>query len=126
MANYIDGYAFPIAKQHLDDYRQVAEGVATIWKEYGALDYAEFVCDDPSIEGTLSFTSALNTAADEIVIFGWITFESRAARNLAHKKVAADPRMDELVGPLMASNNPIFDPARMAYGGFSRLITSPK
>jgi len=39
MANYIDGFALPIPKTHLDQYRRVARTVAEIWKEHGALAY---------------------------------------------------------------------------------------
>ena len=124
MANYIDGFAFPIAKQHIDRYRLVAEDVAAIWRAHGALDYAEFICDDPSLEGTLSFATALNATAEEVVIFGWVAFESREARDLANQTVAADPKIEELVGPLMNSDKPIFNQMRMAYGGFTPLILS--
>ncbi len=39
MAMYIDGFAFPIPKAHLDEYKEVVDKVAEIWKEYGATGY---------------------------------------------------------------------------------------
>ena len=30
---------------------------------------------------------------DEVILFGWIVFDSEDARNLANQLVAADPRM---------------------------------
>ena len=118
MARYIDGFVLPIPRDRLDDYRRLAEAVAGIWKEYGALDYLEFVGDDMAHEGTRPFSDLLDATDDEVIVFGWVTFESREARDLANKKVAADPRM----GELMAASDTGFDAVRMAYGGFSRFV----
>ena len=46
MASYIDGFVLPIPRIHLDEYKSVAEQVASIWKEYGALEYFEYVGED--------------------------------------------------------------------------------
>ena len=50
MKNYIDGFVLPIPRIYLDEYKKVAEKVAEIWKEYGAIAYFEFVGDDLSLE----------------------------------------------------------------------------
>ena len=120
MANYIDGFALPIPRDRLDDYKRVVEAVAEIWKEHGALDYCEYAGDDMKLEGTRSFTDALAATDKEIIVFGWVVFDSREARDQANQKVAADPRMVDL----MASADTGFDAARMAYGGFQPLLTS--
>ena len=125
MTHYIDGFVFPLASDQLDSYREVAEKVAEIWKEHGALDYLEYIADDSVLEGTQSFPSMLDTNEDETIVFGWVVFESREARDLANGRVAADPRMVDLVGPLTGSSPPIFDAQRMVYGGFKSFIRSP-
>lgn len=117
MANYVDGFTFPVPRDRLGEYRRVAQAAAAIWKEHGALDYREFVGDDLELEGTRSFSDVLAASEDEAIVFGWVEFESREARDLANAKVAADPRMADLV----ASSNSGFDAARMAYGGFAPL-----
>lgn len=122
MTNYIDGYAFPISRDNLDEYKRLAESVADIWKEHGALDYCEYVGDDMKLEGTHSFTDILAASKNEVIVFGWIVFESREARDLANAKVASDSRMAEL----MRSFNSGFDADRMAYGGFKPLIQTSK
>lgn len=121
MANYIDGFVFPIQRERLDDYKRLAEDVAKIWKEHGALDYWEYVGDDLHLEGTRSFPDLIDVAADEVVVFGWLMFDSRDTRDQVNEKVASDPR----VADLMASSNSGFDPSRMAYGGFKPLVQSP-
>jgi uncharacterized protein YbaA (DUF1428 family) len=124
MAQYIDGFAFPISRARLDEYKRVAEVVAEIYKEHGALDYLEFVGDDLNREGTHSFSDALSSAEGEVIVFGWVVFESRESRDVVNGKVEADPRMAELVAPLMDKSDPIFNASRMAYGGFRALVTS--
>lgn len=118
MANYIDGFVLPIPNDCLEDYKRVVKAVAKIWKEHGALDYREFIGDDLKLEGTRSFTDLVKTNENEAIIFGWVTFDSREARDLANKKVAADPRMAEL----MDSSNTGFDAKRMAYAGFKPIV----
>ena len=118
MANYIDGFVLPISRDRLDEYKGVVEAVAEVWKEHGALDYREFIGDDMSLDGTRSFTDAVAAAEHEVVIFGWVEFASREARDLANEKVAADPRMEKIMGSSVSG----FDAERMAYGGFKPLI----
>ena len=120
MAHYIDGFVLPIAQNRLDEYRRLVEAVADIWKEHGALDYREYVGDDLDLEGTRSFADLVGATEGDAIIFGWVAFESRETRDLANKKVAADPRMADLVG----SSNSGFDAERMAYGGFQPFIQS--
>ena len=124
MTHYIDGFVLPVPRDQLKAYREAVEKVAQIWKEHGALDYSEYVGDDTNLEGTRSFTDIANTKEDEAVIFGWVAFESREARDLANKRVAADPRMTDLIKPLTNTSRPIFDAERMVYGGFRWLVQS--
>ena len=125
MAQYIDGFVLPVQRDRLNEYKRLAEAVAEIWKEHGALDYREYVGDDLKLEGTRSFTDLVAATGDEIIVFGWVVFESREARDLANEKVAADPRMADLIDPLIDPSNPVFDAKRMAYGGFQSLVRSP-
>ncbi len=118
MANYVDGFVLPIPRDRLDEYQRVVAGVAKIWQEHGALEYREFVGDDMTMVGTRSFTDVVAAKADEVVMFGWVAFESREARDLANEKVSADPR----VADLMASADCGFDAERMAYGGFRPFV----
>ncbi|WP_281558893.1 DUF1428 domain-containing protein [Thalassomonas sp. RHCl1] len=122
MTPYIDGFVLPVPRDQLQTYREVAEKVAKIWKEHGALDYSEYVGDDANLAGTRYFSDAANAKEDEVVIFGWVAFESREARDLVNEKVAADPRMTDLISPLTNTSRPIFDAERMVYGGFLPLV----
>ena len=122
MAHYIDGFILPIQRDRLDEYRSLVEDVAEIWKEYGALDYREYVSDDLKLAGTRSFTELVEASEKDAILFGWVEFDSRESRDLANKKVAADPRMADLVN----SSNSGFDAKRMAYGGFRSFVPSSR
>ena len=120
MAHYIDGFVLPISRDRLDEYRRLVEAAAEIWKEHGALDYREYVGDDLILDGTRSFTDLAAANEGEAIVFGWVEFDTREARDLANEKVAADPRMADLVN----SSNSGFDAERMAYGGFQLFARS--
>ena len=120
MAHYIDGFVLPIPRDRLNEYKRVVEAVAEIWKEHGALEYWEYVGDDLKLEGTRSFTDLIDATEDEAIVFGWVVFDSREARDLANERVAADSRMADLID----SSNTGFDAKRMAYGGFRSFVRS--
>ena len=120
MANYIDGFVLPVSRDRLDEYKLLVAAAADIWKEHGALEYREYVGDDLIRDGTRSFTDLAAATDGEVIVFGWVEFESRAARDLANDKVAADSRMADLI----KSSNSDFDAERMAYGGFQSLVQS--
>ncbi len=122
MANYIDGFVLPVPRNHLNEYKRVAETVAKIWKEHGALNYYEYVGEDLKMEGTRSFPHLVNAKEDEAIVFGWVVFDSREARDLANELVATDPRMPDLIAPLTDPSKMVFDAKRMVYGGFQSLI----
>lgn len=120
MARYIDGFVIPVPTANLDDYRRLAEQASAVWKEHGALDYWECVGDDLDSEaaGMVSFATIAQAKPDESVIFAWVVFASREARDAVNAKIMADPRMREMMDP----DKPIFDWKRMAYGGFRELV----
>lgn len=122
--NYIDGFILPIPRIYLNEYRKVAEKVAEIWKEHGAIAYFEFIGDDLYLEGTKSFTDALDINENEEVIFGWVVFPSKEIRDLANSKIPLDSRMTDLVTPLINPEKLVFNASRMAYGGFKSFVKS--
>lgn len=124
MKNYIDGFVFPLPKIHLNEYKVAAEQVAAIWKEYGALAYFEYLGNDMHLEGTRSFAELVDLKEDEVVIFGWVVFPSKEIRDQTNQAVPQDPRMSELVAPLVDPKRMIFNAERMVYGGFEGLIST--
>lgn len=62
-----------------------------------------------------SFPRAVQATDDEVVVFSWITYESRERRDAVNAKVMADPRMKH------DQAGPPFDGKRMIFGGFTEL-----
>ena len=65
-----------------------------------------------------SFPRAVKLKPNETVVFSWITYKSRAARDKINAKVMKDPRLAKMMtGEVMP-----FDGKRMIYGGFASLV----
>ena len=113
---YVDGFVLAVKKDRLDEYRQIASDAAAVWKEYGALRLVETWGDDVP-EGTLtSFTMAVKREANESVVFSWVEWASKEARDAGWKKIMEDPRMAPEVNPMP------FDGKRLIYGGFTTIL----
>ncbi len=115
---YVDGFVLPLRKKHIAAYRELAAAAAEILISHGALEYCECVGDDFSAEQFIPFPRLINAAEDETVVFAYVVFPSREARDQISKTIMADPRMKEL-GKKVES---ILECSRMAYGGFSCLM----
>jgi uncharacterized protein YbaA (DUF1428 family) len=114
---YVDGFVLPVAKNKLAAYRRLARKADRIWREYGALDYVECVADDVKPGKLTSFPQAVKLKADEVVVFSWIVYKSRAHRDRVMKKVMADPYFASMDPKTMP-----FDGKRMFWGGFKPFV----
>lgn len=74
---YADGFILAVPKANLEAYKEMARAAGAVWKEYGAIDYVECVGDDVPYGERTSFPRAVEATGDEVVIFSWITYESR-------------------------------------------------
>jgi uncharacterized protein YbaA (DUF1428 family) len=116
MAHYVDGFVVPVPKDRIDEYEKVAREAADVWREFGALSFTECVADDVPYGEVTSFPRAVQARDDETVVFSWIVYESREARDEVNKKVMADPRMQGDMSEMP------FDAQRMFFGGFRTLV----
>jgi uncharacterized protein YbaA (DUF1428 family) len=80
---YVDGFVAAVETAERENYRQHCERAGAVFR------------------------------ADETVVFGWITWPSRAARDAGMAKAMADPRLQSVAMP--------FDGKRMIFGGFETL-----
>jgi uncharacterized protein YbaA (DUF1428 family) len=117
MAKYIDAYVLPVSKAKVEAYREMAELAGKVWREYGALEYVECIADDVQPGKLTSFPQAVDLKPDELVVFGYIVFESREQRDRINAQVMKDPRMTGY-----DVNNLPFDGKRMFWGGFNLLV----
>jgi uncharacterized protein YbaA (DUF1428 family) len=87
-----------------------------VFRDNGATRQVETWSDDVP-EGKLTdFRRAVQAEAAEAVVFAWIEWPSKAARDAGMKGVMADPRMQ-----YDPAKNP-FDGKRMIYGGFTPVL----
>ena len=114
---YADGFVLAVPKANIEAYKEMARTAGAVWKEHGAIDYVECIGDDVPYGELTSFPRAVQASDDEIVIFSWITYESRAKRDEIVAKVMADPRLQ---GDDWKN---VFDGKRMIYGGFQSIVT---
>ena len=115
---YVDGFVVPVPKNKMKAYLSMAKKAGKVWKEHGAIDYRESVADDVKVGKWTSFPRAVKLKPGEVVVFAWITYKSRAARDRINTKVMADPRLKSMMDPKAMP----FDPKRMIYGGFEGLV----
>ena len=114
--NYIDGYVLAVPTANRERYRSVSQKASAVFKEYGALGVTECWGDDVPEGKVTSFTMAVQRKPDETVVFSWIVWPSRQARDEGMKKSMEDPRMkfDPATTP--------FDGQRMIFGGFEVIV----
>jgi uncharacterized protein YbaA (DUF1428 family) len=111
---YVDGFVVPVPKKNIDAYMKIAKKAGKIWKEFGALEYRECVADDVKPGKWTSFPQSVKLKKDEVVVFSWIVYKSRAQRDKINDKVMKDPRLAAMMDPKSMP----FDGKRMIYGGF--------
>jgi uncharacterized protein YbaA (DUF1428 family) len=120
---YVDGFVIPVPKRNLEKYRRMARKAGKVWKEHGAIEVRECVGQDlkpkMAVEmGSATFPRIAKVKPGETVVFSWIVFKSRAARDRINAKVMNDPRLADMMDP----DNVVFDSKRMTYGGFETLV----
>jgi uncharacterized protein YbaA (DUF1428 family) len=123
MSQYVDGFVIPLPKDKIEAYKKLARIASEVWLDHGALDYRECLGDDLETEQCTSFRTIAGCAPDETVVFAWITYPSREQRDAINAAVMKDPRIScSMEDP---SGMP-FDCKRMAYGGFTTLVSASK
>jgi uncharacterized protein YbaA (DUF1428 family) len=95
-------------------YRRMSRKAGAVWREFGAIEYRECVEDDVRMGKLTSFPRSVKLKPNEVVVFSWIVFKSRAERDRINAKVMNDPRLASMMDPKKLS----FDAKRMIYGGF--------
>ena len=118
--SYVDGFVVPVPLKNLAAYRRMAKKAGKVWREYGALDYKEWIGDDVKVGKLTSFPRSVKLKRGETVVFSWIVYKSRLHRDRVNAKVMKDPRLAEMMDPKSMP----FDGKRLIYGGFKILVVA--
>lgn len=113
---YIDGFVAAVPTANREAFRKHAESAAAMFKKNGALKVVECWGDDVPEGKLTSFPMAVKLQDDETVVFSWILWPSRQARDEAWKVVMADMEAhpDQEAMP--------FDGKRIIFGGFEVIL----
>jgi len=111
---YVDGCLIAVPKTNKDSYKEMADKYAAILKGYGATRTVDAWGDDVPDGKLTDYKGAVKAKPDEVVVFSWVEWPSKEARDQGWDKAQKDPRMKELKMP--------FDGQRLVYGGFATLL----
>lgn len=114
--SYVDGYVIPVPTANREAYRKLAVDMAALFKQNGALQVVECWGDDVPEGKVTSFTMAVQRQPDESVVFSWIVWPSKQARDEGMKKVMEHPIMQG------GAEGVPFDGKRMIFGGFEVML----
>lgn len=118
---YVDGFVLTIPKNKLAAYRKMAKEGARIWLKYGALGYKECMINDAQPKYvTFTFPKMAKAKPNETVWFSYIEYKNKKHRDQVNAKVMKDPSMQP---DKQATKEMPFDMKRMAYGGFSVVVS---
>lgn len=114
--SYVDGFVAAVPTANKDKYIEHARIAASVFKEHGALKIVETWGDDVPDGEITSFPMAVKCEANESVVFSWVIWPSKEARDAGWQAVMEDPRMHPDENPMP------FDGKRLIYGGFNIIL----
>ncbi|MES2674728.1 MAG: DUF1428 domain-containing protein [Pseudomonadota bacterium] len=114
--SYVDGFVLAVPTANKDAYTKVALTAAAVFKKNGALKVVECWGDDVPEGKLTSFPMAVKCEPNETVVFSWIIWPTREARDQGMEKSMADPSMQP------NQENMPFDGKRMIFGGFEMIV----
>jgi uncharacterized protein YbaA (DUF1428 family) len=113
--SYVDGFVLAVPKANREIYRARAALAAEVLKELGALHVMEAWGDEVPRGKRTDFYRAVEAEEDEVIVFSWVLWPSREARDRGNERLLQDPRMQ------LDDATP-FDGKRLIHGGFVPLV----
>ncbi len=115
---YVDGFVLVVPNKNLAAYKKMAQLAGKVWMDHGAMAYWECVGDDLKHPFGVPFPKLAKAKPSETVVFSFITYPTKAARNKINKAVMNDARL----AAMMDMKKMPFDVKRMSFGGFKGLV----
>ena len=111
---YIDGIVIAVPTANKQAYLDLAIKTAAVLKAAGAIRVTENWGDDVHLGNVTDFRRAVAAEEGEEIVFSWIEWPSKEARDAGWKVAMDDPSMQAASMP--------FDGKRMIYGGFATIL----
>lgn len=111
--SYVDGFVAAVPVANKEKFIEHAKTIAEVFKENGALKIVDTWEDDVPDGEVTSFPIAVQKNENEAVVFSWIIWPSKEARDTGWQSSMEDQRMNPETNPMP------FDGKRIIYGGFN-------
>jgi len=115
--SYIDGMVIPVTTSRREEFVKMMAEWRALLKEFGATRVVECWGDEVPDGKVTDFKRAVQATPDETVVFSWVEWPSKQARDAGNEKLMKDPRAQPREGSPMNLQ-------RMIYGGFEVLADS--
>jgi uncharacterized protein YbaA (DUF1428 family) len=111
---YVDGCLVPVPAGNKDAFQEMSAKKGAVLKEYGATRVVDAWGDDLPDGTVTDFKGAVKAKDGEKIVYSWVEWPSKQARDEGWEKAAADPRMKDVSLP--------YDGKRVVYGGFAPIF----
>ncbi|HTE42802.1 MAG TPA: DUF1428 domain-containing protein [Steroidobacteraceae bacterium] len=111
---YIDGSVIPVPAENKAAYVDSAKARIALLREFGASRVVDAWGDDVPDGKVTDYKGAVKATPNEKIVYSWIEWPSKEARDKGWEAVMKDPRMQATPMP--------FDGKRMIYGGFAPVL----
>mgnify|MGYP000639411725 CR=1 FL=1 len=112
---YIEGFLAPVPEDKRDEYLAFSKKSAPLFKEIGVTRLVECWGDDIAKGKQTDFYRAVDAQDGETVVFSWMEYPDKAARDAAYEKMENHPGFAEM-GEMP------FDGKRMIFSGFQPIF----
>jgi len=114
--SYVEGFVTAVPAANKAAFIEHAASAAPLFKEFGATRVVEAWGDSVPDGKVTDFKGAVKAKPDEVVVFSWIEYPSKEARDAANQRISSDPRTKA-----MSTTMP-FDGQRMIFAGFAPIV----
>ena len=114
--SYVDGFVIAVPTANKEAYLMHAQACVPVFKKYGAVRLVETWGNDVPDGEQTSFPMAVKAKPGETIVFSWIEWPSKEARDKGMEKAMKDPFFanEDQTMP--------FDGARMIFGSFDVIL----
>lgn len=116
-AGYIDGTVMAVPAGQRAAFTEASQKMAELFREHGAVTVVDCWGDEVPEGKVNDFHGAVLRKPDEAVVFSWIGWTDKAARDAAWEAIMADPRMEQHSPKSVGA-----DMGRMIFGGFRPVV----